>query len=307
MVVGSIPIAHPSPLGRDGRLAPVAQRIEHRPPEPRVGGSNPLRRACLSFSRLAVLCVFLPAFILFIPAAANAQGPYLRAYHAPEIEAAGGGWWHEPSGNVSWGGGPLDFRRDLNFSDEADIDARLKVHLPAAWLPDMYMMATFLKLQGENTLNQSFVFDQQFRPGQPFDARIKLHHFDIAGVYSLVPAKERGLFNAQAGVNLRVIHLEATMTQGTVSSTFKDTYAVPLIYLGGRFSASSLLRIEAEARGMEFSVERYLDLIGRVKFFVAKPLFLATGYRYERMKISRHDFHLDSGFAGPFVEAGFDL
>ena len=25
--------------------APVAQWIEHRPPEPRVGGSNPLRRA----------------------------------------------------------------------------------------------------------------------------------------------------------------------------------------------------------------------------------------------------------------------
>ena len=24
--------------------APVAQWIEHRPPEPRVGGSNPLRR-----------------------------------------------------------------------------------------------------------------------------------------------------------------------------------------------------------------------------------------------------------------------
>jgi hypothetical protein len=35
--------------------APVAQWIEHRPPEPRVGGSNPLRRAGKTSGPLAQL------------------------------------------------------------------------------------------------------------------------------------------------------------------------------------------------------------------------------------------------------------
>ena len=290
--------------------APVAQRIEHRPPEPRVGGSNPLRRAivfsfpvCLFFFAALTLALLMPS----ASHAAKTKTSPPASHVPPEIEAAAGGWWHEPSGNVTFWGGPLDFRNDFNFSDDVDVDARVKVHLPAAWLPDMYLMATFLKLQGENALTRSFSFGVPFQAGQTFDTYIKLHHFDIAAIYSLIPAQKRKLFNAQAGVNLRVIHLEAMITQGTAFSPFKDTYAVPLLYLGGRFRASSLLRIQAEARGMQFAQEHYLDLIGRVKFFVAKPLFAAAGYRYEWMKIARHNFHLDGSFSGPFVEAGFDL
>ncbi len=40
-VGGSSPLAHPITFSH----APVAQWIEHQPPELRAGGSNPLRRA----------------------------------------------------------------------------------------------------------------------------------------------------------------------------------------------------------------------------------------------------------------------
>ena len=242
------------------------------------------------------------AFILFMPPVSHAT----EASHPAEIEAAAGGWLHEPSGSLSYLGEALDLRSNLNFTNETDIDARLKVHLPAL-LPDMYLMATFLKFQGENTLSQPFVFGAPFQAGKPFSAETRLNHFDIAAIYSLIPAHERGLFNAHAGINLRVIHLQASITQGGQADSFTDTFAVPLIYLGARLRASSLVRLEAEARGMALASEHYLDLIGRVKFFVLKPLFVAAGYRYEQMKIARHGFNMNAGFGGPFVEAGFDL
>jgi hypothetical protein len=38
---------HESPARDRTKLAPVAQWIERRPPEPKVAGSNPVRRASL--------------------------------------------------------------------------------------------------------------------------------------------------------------------------------------------------------------------------------------------------------------------
>ncbi|MDA8388935.1 MAG: hypothetical protein M0Z58_09795 [Nitrospiraceae bacterium] len=178
--------------------------------------------------------------------------------------------------------------------------------MPAS-LPDVYLMATFLRFQGENSMSHPFVFGFPFQAGKPFTAETRLDHYDIAAIYSLVRPPERGLFNVEAGINARVIHFQTSITQGGTTFAFTDTFVVPLLYIGARFRASSLIGLEAEARGMAFGTEHYLDLTGRVKFLVLKPLFVAAGYRYERMKISRRDLSMNGGFGGPFVEAGFDL
>ncbi len=226
--------------------------------------------------------------------------------HASDIEAAAGLWRQEPSGDLSCSGDTLDLRRDLNYTKRDRFTARLKVHLPAL-LPNMYFMATFVKFKAENTLPHPFVFGIPFAAGAPFTADTQLNHYDIAPYYSLVPRPARGIFNVDAGVNARVIDLKTSITQNGTFFIKSSTIVVPLIYIGARLRASSLVGIEGEARGMAFGSEHYLDLIGRIKILPVKPFFIAAGYRYDWMKIDRHDINVDARLAGPFVEAGIDL
>ena len=303
MVVGSIPIAHPSSLGLCDKFscdsflfAPVAQRIEHRPPEPRVGGSNPLRRV---FTFLYPACIIAAAlaFIMLIPARSRASG----------IEAAAGVWREGLNGNLSFDGSPLDLRHDLGYTKEERLIGRLKVHLPG-WLPNMYFMATFAKFSSENTLPHPFVSGGlYFSGGVPFESHTQLNHYDIAGFYSLVPPPSRKKFNVDGGLDLRVISFNSSITQNRTTFFTSSTIVVPLLYLGARFRPFPLAGLEAEARGMDFGSEYYVDLIGRIKVFPVKPAFIAAGYRYDRMKIDRPDIRTDASFTGPFVEAGLEL
>ncbi|MDA8085220.1 MAG: TIGR04219 family outer membrane beta-barrel protein [Nitrospiraceae bacterium] len=227
--------------------------------------------------------------------------------HAADIEAAAGIWPQEPAGNLSYLGDTLDMRRDLNYTHEDRFTARLKVHLPAM-LPNMYFMATFVKFQGENALPHPFAFGgAAFAAGTPFSSETQLNHYDITPYYSLIPWPARRIFNVDAGVNARVIEYRTSVTQNNASVTESSTIVVPLLYVGARFRASSRLSIEGEARGLVFGSEHYLDLLGRVKLVPVRPVFIAVGYRYDSMRIDRHESNLDTEFTGPFVEAGIDL
>ena len=66
-----------------------------------------------------------------------------------------------------------------------------------------------------------------------------------------------------------------------------------------------ILAIEAEARGVSYSGNHLYSLIGRVKLNILGPVFVAAGYRLDKLEIDEEDVEVDADFSGPFFEAGF--
>ncbi|MFQ5839520.1 MAG: TIGR04219 family outer membrane beta-barrel protein [Candidatus Methylomirabilales bacterium] len=238
----------------------------------------------------------------------------VAAYLVPQrsfaigIEAAVGAWHQNPSGDIRFLGDQLDVESDFRFDAEFEVVGRIKLDLPAL-LPNIYVMAT--PLEFEETGNRIVTFNfgnQTFSAGVPFRSRIKLDHYDIALFYSIPFLKTAtlGKLNTELGVNLRVIDFEAEVTQtGTNTSASKSfTAPIPMAYAGIQFKPIKRLSIEAEARGIAFSSNHYVDLIGRVKVRLLGPLFVAGGYRYEDIEIDTRDVIGSFKFQGPFVEVG---
>jgi hypothetical protein len=67
------------------------------------------------------------------------------------------------------------------------------------------------------------------------------------------------------------------------------------------------LDLEFEGRGIGWSSNYYVSLIGRLKVKPYGPLFVAGGYRYDNVKIDYSDLDLDVKFQGPFAEAGLEF
>ena len=223
---------------------------------------------------------------------------------AAEIEAAVAYWGQAPAGSLSYQGDNLDLKRNLNYGEQGKVQVRLKVHMPA-FLPNAYFMATFSKFTAQSTLSHPFTFGQvAFNGGQTFSSILKLNHYDLAAYYSLLPRPVRGLVNVEAGVNARVVDFVAQIDQGATEVLQTSTIVVPLLYIGAQFKPVRSVSLEAETRGMVFAREHYLDIIGRVKFFPMRPFFVAAGYRYDEMRLKRHDINASVKLAGPFVEAG---
>ncbi|MDA8086991.1 MAG: TIGR04219 family outer membrane beta-barrel protein [Nitrospiraceae bacterium] len=242
-----------------------------------------------------VLCAFASALLCAPPS------------YAARIEAALGYWGQSPAGSLSYLGDTLDLRRDLDYGEQGKVQARLKVRMPA-FLPNAYFMATFAKFSSRNTLSHPFTFGGvAFNGGVPFSSVLKLNQYDIAAYYSLLPGPIRDLANVEAGVNARVVDYDAQVDQGAAEVRQTATIVVPLLYTGAQFKLLRQLSVEAEARGMVFSREHYLDIIGRVKFFPVRPFFIAAGYRYDQMRLKRQDVNASLTLEGPFMEAGAEF
>ncbi len=228
------------------------------------------------------------------------------------LEAAVGYFHQSPSGTVAYnpvtGGDHLDLESDMGYDSKWKVMGRLKIDVPI--LPNVYLMATPMKFDGQGKKNVSFKFgDRTFKAGVNFSSEVQLDHYDIALYYGIpfLDTVTLGKLNAEVGLNLRIIDFSAKVEQPDLnkSESVSKTIPVPMVYAGVQFKPIGLIALEAEGRGIAYSSHSYYDLIGRLKVKPVPLLFVAGGYRYEKIKIEDiSDIYTDVEFSGPFVEVG---
>lgn len=252
------------------------------------------------FVLLFVVLVFL------VPSRANAMG----------LEVAVGYWAQDPSGDLSFKevspSDSLDLEKDLGYDKKNKPFARAKIGLPA-FLPNVYLMATPMKFDGDSTIGRSFTFgDQTFNGSLPISSELTLNHYDIGLYYSLLDTVTLGKLKVELGLDARIIDFEAKVS-GTapgglsISQSESFTVAVPMVYVGIIVNPIKALSIEAEGLGIAYNSNHYYDLIGRVKIKPIGPVFIGGGYRYEDFKMDEQDVNASLKFQGPFLEAGIQL
>lgn len=230
------------------------------------------------------------------------------------VEVAVGGWSQDPSGTLGYkvlnSGDLLDIENDLNYETETRVIGRLKIDMPL-FLPNIYLMATPMEFKAVGQKADGFKFgDTVFDPG-PFESETVLDPYDV-GLYYGIPLLETATFetlNIDIGVNVRIYDYDFKVRQAStgLSQSETGTLPVPMAFLAVQFRPIDPLSFEVEGRGISYSGNDIYSLIGRIKYNVAGPLFVAGGYRYEKTNIDEEDVRADIEISGPFLEAGFSF
>jgi outer membrane protein len=226
-----------------------------------------------------------------------------------------GVWEQSPEGQLSFEEisefDTLDLEDDLSYDDETRLFARLKIDMPAV-IPNIYLMATPMDFDADSQLNRDVNFGGITIPiNADFSSELILDHFDVALYYG-IPGLETAtadLLNVEIGINIRVYDFEGKveiLSGPTAGQTESEDFTapVPMVYLAAQLRPLEKLAIEAEARGVIFGDDKGYSLIGRLKWKVFGPLFLAGGYRLDKIDVEEDDFKLDIDFSGVFAEAG---
>ena len=230
------------------------------------------------------------------------------------VEFAVGGWAQDPSGTLGYdvlsSDDLLDVERDLKYDTENQVSGRLKIDMPL-FLPNIYLMATPMAFKETGQKEGGFKFgDIVFDPG-PFESETVLDHLDAALYYG-IPLLETATFdklNIDIGLNVRIYDYELMIRQeatGLLESK-SGTLPMPMVFVAVQFRPIERLSLEAEGRGISYSGNDVYSLIGRIKFQIAGPLFVAGGYRYDKAEIDEEDVLADIEISGPFLEAGFSF
>ncbi len=247
---------------------------------------------------------FITALFLFFP---------MYVYSLPLIDAeiAAGGWFNSPGGEAGYKGDSLNLEKDLGYDSETKIGGRIRVELPLL-LPNVTAMTTGLSYDGNYKTDKAFKFGNQiFDASTNFYSKVKLDHYDFAVSFSLplLNLASLGKLQADIGVNLRLMEIEAEMeqTQGDmlIRESKSFTLPVPMGYVFLRVEPFSGLGFEAEGRLLSIGGNSISSILARVRYNVFGPLFIAGGYRIDKMDIDAKDVVIDTDFKGPFVEAGF--
>lgn len=230
------------------------------------------------------------------------------------MEFAIGGWRQEPSGTLGYkvvgSDDILDVERDLNYDDETRVTARLSIDMPLL-LPNIYLMATPMEFSATGRKAGGFKFgDITFDPG-PFRSETVLDSLDVALYYGIPLLETATLetFNIDLGVNVRIYDYELKIRQDAsgLRESESGVLPIPMVFVAVQFRPFDRLAFEVEGRGISYSGNDLYSLIGRVKVAVAGPLFVAGGYRYEKLELDEEDVLADIEFGGPFLEAGFSF
>jgi outer membrane protein len=251
------------------------------------------------------LLVFCSIFMLYIPTMSYAFG----------IEIAGGAWYQSPSGDLSFdkstSDDDLDLEDELNYDDKWQPSGRLIIDMPSL-IPNIYLMATPLKWDETGSKNVRFKFgDEIFEADVPFDSELKMNHLDIGLFYSLpfVKTSTSDILNIDLGLNFRLLDFKVSIEQRDTGLKESESYLlpIPMLYGGMQIQPLEYLAFEFECRGIGWSSNYYVSLIGRLKARPFGPFFVAGGYRYDNVSIDYQDVDVDVVFQGPFVEAGFEF
>lgn len=235
--------------------------------------------------------------------------------YAIGLEVAAGGWYQEPSGDLSYEAitinDVLDVEDDLNYDGETRLQGRAKIDMPL-FLPNIYLVAAPTEFDGDGQKNVNFTFGGETFDGNiPFYSKLTFDQYDIALYYDVPFLRTATLnnLNIDIGINVRIVDLEAEVRQDATGLSEKEsaTVPIPMVYLGVQFTPLDWLAIEAEGRGIALSDNSVYSLIGRLRFDVFGPVFLAGGYRYDKVDVDEDDVEVDFTIQGPFAEVGFSF
>jgi outer membrane protein len=241
------------------------------------------------------MLVSLLIFLLSVPLSLNATG----------IELAIGGWYQSPQGELSVdeisSDDLLDLENDLNYDHEFGFLGRLKIDMPL-FLPNIYVMATQMKWDetGQKSIDVKFG-DFIVVGNQEFDSELKLSHLDVALFYGISPLKKAtsGVLNIDLGVNIKIVDFKAEIDQGATGIKESESFILPIptVYVGVQIKPWDKIAFEFEGRGITFSGDTYIGLIGRLKVNPIGPVFIAGGYRYEAVDFDEHGVKVDVDFS----------
>jgi len=248
-------------------------------------------------------------FILLAVAAVMVPGRSFALLGLVSVEGAVGGFMPSPSGDFQYDGGSVgDVDTLLGLDREAFPAARLRVELPLV-IPNVYLMATPMEFEGN--LSEEFKFDNDDAFSVNSDTKLTINQYDAALFYGVpfLGMATLGRVGVDFGLNLRVIELEAEMTDSISHETRTEslTVPVPLLFVAAQLNLIGGVALEAEVRGLDVGYARIISAIGRVKYNTMGPLFVAVGYRHEEVAVDEDDFDVDITFAGPFAEVGFSF
>jgi outer membrane protein len=270
---------------------------------------NPIEISINSGTEVAMRrSLFMVGLIVLWAASANTAFAF-------GIEVAGGGWSASPNGYLAYDtilpNDKLDLEQDLDYGTELSPFARIKIDMPML-LPNIYVMGTVLKYEETTSLPMNFNFgDDTFSGNVSFKSKLKLNHLDVALFYGIpmLETATAGILNVDVGLNLRIVDFEAEIDQPDTGLKEKQSYIVPIptVYLGAQVKPLDWLAVEGEARGIVFSDNWHYSVIGRLKIKPIGPLFVAGGYRYDKIKFDEQDIKVDADFSGPFAEVGVEF
>lgn len=251
--------------------------------------------------RIALLCV---ACLIVAYSDARAVG----------LEMAVGGWGQSIGGTLSYSDtnipDVIDLDNDIRFDDETKLVGRAKIDMPF-FIPNIYLVAAPMEFEGTGTKTTTLNYgDITFDANTVLNAKITLNQYDVGFYYGLPFVKTATLdrLNVDVGLNIRIADFEGEITGtsgGTIVTEKKSlTLPIPMLYVGVQFMPVSALAFEAEGRGIAVGDNRLYSLIGRVRYNVAGPVFLAGGYRYDKLEIDEENVDAEIDFQGPFVELG---
>jgi outer membrane protein len=248
--------------------------------------------------------MLLTAFMVWIMAGASA--------YALGLEVAAGAWRQDPGGEFGYKAVTPDdllhVEDELRYGRETRLHGRAKIDLPLP-LPNIYLAAAPSEFEGDGFKNTPFRFGDRIFPADvPFYSRLKFDQYDIALYYGLpfLRTATMNRLNIDVGINVRLIDVEAEILESQTGIAEKeDAFApIPLLYVGVQLVLLERLALEAEGRGLAIGSDSLYSLIGRVRFTVAGPVFIAGGYRYDRVDVDEDDIKVDMTVQGPFVEVG---
>jgi outer membrane protein len=236
---------------------------------------------------------------------------------AAGVEFAVGGWRQALTGTFSYkaldSGDVIDVENDLAIDDETKPFGRIKIETPA-FVPNIYLVGAGAEFEGTGSKSVALQFgDTTFNADTALTSKIQANQYDIALYYGLpfIRTATAGKLNVDVGLNVRIADLDAeiTGTSGTSTITERESLVVPvpMLYLAVTFSPIDAIAFEAEGRGISVGGNKFYSLTGRLRFQLGGPLFVAGGYRFDKLELdddSDEDLITDIELAGPFVELG---
>jgi len=234
----------------------------------------------------------------------------LSGADATGLEIAVGGWQQDPNGTVGYkalsSSDLLDFDQDLKYSKEIRIQGRAKIELPSV-LPNIYLIAAPSEFEANGRKSGSFKFgDQVYAGNVDFYSKLKFDQYDIALYYGLpfLKTATADKLNVDLGINARIFDAEVQIRQAAIDEKESATLVLPQVFAAIQFVPIERLAFEAEARLISLSGNTIYSLTGRVRLRLFGPVFVAGGYRYDKVDIDESDVVVDFDLQGPFAEIG---
>jgi len=239
---------------------------------------------------------------------------WLTPVWALGVEAAVNLWAPTAAGSLAYQAlatnDHFDLEREADMGREPNLGGRIKVDLPI--LPDLFFQATPLEFSGSGSKGTSFSFGgHTYAAGLPVNSKLVLDHYDLGLVFG-VPLLETATLktlNVDFGIIVRRQEVRAELSQPTTGqlARFDETYYLPMGYLAAQVRLLKKISLEAELRGISYSGNHYYDLVGRVHVDLPGPLFLAGGWRYQKIELAEDGIQASVSFSGPFAEVGVGL